>query len=91
MLTCRGSVTREISQPEGRNGRGAIPPGVESGADVVVTRNRTPLAVLQPLRRRRFVARAELAAAAGQLAPMDAAVFRADVDEALDQSPERGL
>jgi len=42
-------------------------------------------------RRRRFVARAELLAAARQLAPMDAAAFRSDVDEVLDQRLDRDL
>lgn len=84
-------MTREISQRELRNDSGAILRAVESGADFVVTRNGTPLAELRPLRRRRFVAKAELLAAARQLAPIDAAAFRSDVDEILDQSLERDL
>jgi len=62
---------------------------VESGEDFVVTRNGTALAELRPLRRRRFVAKAELVTASRQLARMDAAAFRSDVDEVLDQSLER--
>jgi prevent-host-death family protein len=84
-------MTREISQRELRNDSGAILRAVESGEDFIVTRNGTALAELRPLRRRRFVARAELMAAARQLAPMDAAAFRADVDEVVDQSLERDL
>jgi len=84
-------MTREISQRELRNDSGAILRAVESGEDFVVTRNGTALAELRPLRRRRFVAKAELVAAARLLAPMDPAAFRADVDEVIDQSLERDL
>jgi len=84
-------MTREISQRELRNDSGAILRAVESGEDFVVTRNGTTLAELRPLRRRRFVARAELLTAARQLAPMDAAAFRSDVDEILDQRLDRDL
>lgn len=54
-----------------------------------MTRNGTPLADLRPLRRRRFVAKSELMAAARQWAPIDADAFRADVDEVLDQRLDR--
>lgn len=84
-------MTREISQRELRNDSGAILRAVESGEDFVVTRNGTALAELRPLRRRRFVAKAELLAAARQLAPMHAAAFRSDVDEVLDQRLDRHL
>ncbi len=84
-------MTREISQRELRNDSGAILRAVESGQSFVVTRNGTPLAELRPLQRRRFVAKAELLAAARQLTPIDSAAFRADVDECLDQSLERDL
>ena len=85
-------MTREISQRELRNDSGAILRAVESGEDFVVTRNGAALAELRPLlRRRRFVAKAELLAAARQLTPIDAAAFRSDVDEVLDQSLERDL
>lgn len=82
-------MTREISQRELRNDSGAILRAVESGEDFLVTRNGTPLAELRPLRRRRFVGRAELLATASGLAPIDAAAFRADVDAAVDQRLER--
>ena len=83
-------MTREISQRELRNDSGAILRAVEAGEDFVVTRNGTALAELRPLRRRRrFVAKAELLAAARQLTPMDAAAFRSDVDQILDQGLER--
>lgn len=79
------------SQRELRNDSGAILRAVESGEDFVVTRNGTALAELRPLRRRRLVGRDVILAAARQLAPIDAAAFRADVDEVLDQSLERDL
>jgi prevent-host-death family protein len=84
-------VPREISQRELRNDSGAILRAVEAGEDFVVTRNGTPLSELRPLRRRRFVAKAELAAAARQLARIDTVAFRSDVDEVVDQSLERDL
>jgi prevent-host-death family protein len=84
-------MTREISQRELRNDSGAILRAVESGEDFIVTRNGTALAELRPLRRRRFVSKTELLAAARQLAPIDAAAFRADIDEVVDQSLEREL
>lgn len=79
-------MTREISQRELRNDSGAILRAVEAGEDFVVTRNGTALAELRPLRRRRrFVSQAEILAAARVLAPIEAAAFRSDVDEVLDQ------
>lgn len=84
-------MTREISQRELRNDSGAVLRAVESGESFVVTRNGTALAELRPLRRRRFVAKAELVTAAGQLTPIDAATFRSDIDQVVDQSLERGL
>jgi prevent-host-death family protein len=84
-------MTREISQRELRNDSGAILRAVESGEDFIVTRNGTALAELRPLRRRRFVSKTELLATARQLAPIDAAAFRADIDEVVDQSLEREL
>lgn len=84
-------MTREISQRELRNDSGAILRAVESGEDFIVTRNGTALAELRPLRRRRFVAKAALLLTARQLAPIDAASFRSDIDEVVDQSLERHL
>lgn len=84
-------MTREISQRELRNDSGAVLRAVESGEDFVVTRNGTALAELRPLRRRRFVAKAQLLAGAWQLAPIDSAAFRSDVDKVVDQSIERDL
>lgn len=82
-------MAREISQRELRNDSGAVLRAVESGEDFVVTRNGTALAELRPLRRRRFVAKAELVTAARRMTPIDAATFRSDIDEVVDQSLER--
>jgi prevent-host-death family protein len=79
-------MTREISQRELRNDSGAILRAVESGEHFVVTRNGTALAELRPLRRRRFIAKAELLASARHLARLDADAFRADIDAIVDQS-----
>ncbi|MDQ6740492.1 MAG: type II toxin-antitoxin system prevent-host-death family antitoxin [Actinomycetota bacterium] len=84
-------MTREISQRELRNDSGSILRAVESGENFVVTRNGTALAELRPLRRRRFVAKAELLASARQLAPIDAAAFRSDIDEVVNQSLQGDL
>ena len=82
-------MAKEISQRELRNDSGAVLRAVESGEEFVVTRNGTPLAELRPLRRRRFVGRAELVASSRHLAPIDAETFRADVDSVIDQGVER--
>jgi prevent-host-death family protein len=84
-------VTREISQRELRNDSGAILRAVESGEDFIVTRNGSALAELRPLRRRRFVGKSDLLAAARQWAPINADAFRADIDEFVDQNLERDL
>ncbi len=84
-------MTREISQRELRNDSGAVLRAVESGEEFIVTRNGTALAELRPLRRRRFVAKAELVAAARQLGPMNPGLFRSDVDSVLDQGVDRDV
>lgn len=84
-------MTREISQRELRNDSGAILRAVESGEEFIVTRNGTALAELRPLRRRRFVAKAELVAAARELSPMNSGLFRSDVDSVLDQDVDRDV
>lgn len=79
-------MTREISQRELRNDSGAVLRAVQAGEDFIVTRNGTALAELRPLQGRRFVATTQLLHAARQLAPIDAAAFRADLDETVDQN-----
>jgi prevent-host-death family protein len=84
-------VTKEISQRELRNDSGAVLRAVESGEHFIVTRNGTALAELRPLRRRRFVSKAELLAGIRHMTPLDADAFRADIDAIVDQSLDRGL
>lgn len=61
---------------------------VEAGESFVVTRNGVPLAELTPLKRRTFVPREEVVHMFAHAPPIDAARFRADIDEHLDQSIE---
>ena len=80
------SVAREISQRELRNESGEIMRRLDKGETFVVTRNRTPVGELAPLRRHRFVT-AEAARALFQGAPaVDLAKLRADLDEVASQS-----
>jgi antitoxin (DNA-binding transcriptional repressor) of toxin-antitoxin stability system len=48
----------------------------------VITRNGTPIGELIPLRRHRVVTREQFAGASANAPVMDAARFRADVDDA---------
>jgi antitoxin (DNA-binding transcriptional repressor) of toxin-antitoxin stability system len=57
---------------------------VAHGATFVVTRNGTPIGELVPLRRHRVVTREQFAGVSANAPVMDAARFRADVDDALD-------
>jgi prevent-host-death family protein len=78
-------VARSITQRELRNDSGEIMRAVDRGESFVVTRNGVPVADLVPHRRPRFADTAELVAAFATLPPLDAGVFRADVDRVLDQ------
>ncbi len=85
---CYDCIMREvIGQRELRNDNARIIDAVEAGHTFVVTRNGTPVAELRPVqaRRPRFVRRAELIAAASAGPHIDAALFRADTERALDQ------
>jgi prevent-host-death family protein len=77
---------RTITQRELRNQSAAVLREVEAGGTVIVTRNGTPVGELRPVRRRRFVPRAAIAAAAGGAPHIDAARFRADLDAIVDPS-----
>jgi antitoxin (DNA-binding transcriptional repressor) of toxin-antitoxin stability system len=57
---------------------------VAHGATFVVTRNGMPIGELIPLRRHRVVTREQFAGVSANAPVMDAARFRADVDDALD-------
>lgn len=78
-------MSETITQRELRNDSGQILRAVESGETFIVTRHGHAAAELRPLRRRTFVPRAEVAHAAAHASRIDAAQFRADVDEILDQ------
>lgn len=80
-------MSRVIAQRELRNQNAQILAAVEAGASFVVTRNGAPVAELRPFvsGRRRFVPRAEIATVAAAGPRIDAAAFRRDLDEAMDQ------
>jgi prevent-host-death family protein len=75
---------RIITQRELRNQSAAVLREVEAGRTLIISRNGTPIGELRPIRRRRFVARAAIADAAGNAARIDAARFRADIDAVID-------
>src|SRR6266571_9315619 len=91
-LCYTGHVSRIIAQRELRNQNAQILAAVEAGASFVVTRNGEPIAELRPLRhgRRQYVSKAEIAALAANGPHVDAAAFRHDLDEAVDQSLHSG-
>ena len=78
---------RTITQRELRNQSGAVLREVEAGRTIIVSRNGTPVGELRPIKRRRFVARATIADAAGNAGRIDAAQFRADLDAVVDPRP----
>ena len=73
-------MVRTITQRELRNDSAAIMRAVEQGATLIVTRNRTPVAELRPLRRRRFVPTAELRRALARCPPVDHRALRSEMD-----------
>ncbi|HSH58202.1 MAG TPA: type II toxin-antitoxin system prevent-host-death family antitoxin [Acidimicrobiales bacterium] len=79
-------MTRTVSQRELRNDAAAVLHDVQGGETVIVTRNGTPVAELRPLPPRRFISRAAIAGAAPLAPRVDAARFRSDVDNFVDQS-----
>ena len=78
---------RQVSQRELRNDSGEILRAVAGGETVIITRNGTPMAELRPLRRRTFVPRAEVTLAAAHAPAIDRALFRDEVDGAVDLTP----
>lgn len=80
-------MSREINQRELRNDSGAILEAAANGETFIVTRNGTPMAELRPIRRRRFVSKAEALRATAHLPPIDADELRAELDAAIDQEP----
>jgi prevent-host-death family protein len=81
-------VSRIIAQRDLRNQNALILAAVEAGESFVVTRNGEPVAELHPFRRgrRQYVSKGEIAAVAAGGPHIDAAAFRHDLDEALEQS-----
>lgn len=79
-------MSRTISQRELRNDAAAVLREVQSGQTLVVTRNGTPVAELRPVPPRRFVPRSMIADAARRAPRVDAARFRSDVDDVVDQA-----
>jgi prevent-host-death family protein len=81
-------VSRTIAQRELRNNNAKVIDAVAAGETFVVTRNGEPVAELRPLRagRRMFVTRDEVAAMATAGVRIDRHQFRADLDDAVDQS-----
>ncbi|MBM6402579.1 type II toxin-antitoxin system Phd/YefM family antitoxin [Phycicoccus sonneratiae] len=81
-------MSEVISQRELRNDSGRIMRGLEEGRTFVITRRSEPVGELRPLRRRRFVDAAMLSEVFAGSPEIDAARFRADVDQVLDQDVE---
>ena len=79
--------SRTITQRELRNQSAAVLREVEAGRTIIVSRNGTPVGELRPIKRRRFVPRAVIVDAAGTAARIDAARFRADLDDVVDPHP----
>jgi len=79
-----------ITQREMRNNSARIMDDVEQGATYQITRGGKPVAELRPIaRRRRFVPIQELVDAFAGLAPVDAAVLRAEADDLFDDQGDR--
>jgi len=60
---------------------------LDRGESFLVTRNGVPVGELTPVRRQRFVDRDAAVAAFSSAGSIDAARFRAEVDQVLDQDP----
>ena len=77
-----------ITQRELRNDSGEIMRRLDQGESFVVTRNGVPVGELVPVRRRQFVPTSTVLTAFHQAPPIDAARFRADVDQHVSQDIE---
>jgi antitoxin (DNA-binding transcriptional repressor) of toxin-antitoxin stability system len=78
---------REITQRQLRNESGEIMRELDRGESFVVTRNGNPVGELRPIKRRRFVPKAEVLAAFSGVGHIDYKQFRADIDRYVDQDP----
>lgn len=77
-----------LAQRDLRNNNAGAIDAVVAGKTFIVTHNGEPVAELRPIphRRRTFVPRHELIAAAAKGHHIDRAVFEAELDAAIDQS-----
>ena len=84
-------MSRTIAQRELRNDNARVIDAVAAGESFVVTRNGTVVARIVPVEkeRRRTVSRSDLRTAIESGLRIDAALFRADLDAALDQGLPR--
>lgn len=80
-------MAQHLAQRDLRNDNARVIDRVEAGTTFVVTRNGRPVAELRPIagHRRRFVPREEIVASASGAGHIDAAAFRRDLDDAIDQ------
>jgi antitoxin (DNA-binding transcriptional repressor) of toxin-antitoxin stability system len=80
-------VAQIIAQRELRNDNARMIDAVAAGESFVVARHGVPVAELRPIAplRRKFVARADLAALSAAGPHVDLCQFRADLDRIVDQ------
>lgn len=80
-------MAERLHQRDLRNHNARVIDAVVAGTTYIVTRNGEPVAELRPFtqKRRTFVPRRELLAAASESVPIDLMRFRADLDAAIDQ------
>jgi antitoxin (DNA-binding transcriptional repressor) of toxin-antitoxin stability system len=78
-------MSRSITQRELRNDSGEIMRSLDLGETFIVTRNGTPVGELTPMRRHRFVSTDAVVAMFRNAPAVDAARFRADLDDIADQ------
>jgi antitoxin (DNA-binding transcriptional repressor) of toxin-antitoxin stability system len=79
-------MARSITQRELRNESGEIMRALDLGETFIVTRNGTPVGELTPMRRHRFVSTDSVVAMFRNAPAVDAAQFRADLDDVADQN-----
>lgn len=81
-------VTTSLTQRELRNQSGQIIRALDAGDSFVVTRNGVPVGELTPIRPRRYAPRNTVLATFSSAPALNAARFRDEVDEVVDQRPE---
>jgi prevent-host-death family protein len=81
-------MSQVITQRSLRNDNAKVMDAVEQGESFVVTRNGTPVAEIRPIQdtKTRLVQREALLKLVGVGPNIDAKLFRADLDAAIDQS-----